>query len=151
MVKTESGYVYKPIECGWALEFKIAGSLGKTGMWQCVLGRESLMIYGSSGPAGKFFTEVLRGLPDFLGISDFPGDMDHESRANLMLSPAQKGIFMMTSADRWEIYPPESAERMEDLREAAENLVDHVFGYLRSDHFMPVAGPASVWRFIISA
>lgn len=151
MTKTESEYVYDPNECGWSLEFKIAGSLGKTGMWQCVLGRESLMIYGVSETAKVFFTEILKGLPDFLKVSDVPGDMDRDSVLNLILGPGQKDVFMMTSADRYDLYAPGSAEKMEKLRETAENLVDYVFGYLRNGRFMPVAGPASVWRIIISA
>ena len=150
MLSGDSLRKYNPRNCGWALEFKIAGCSGRAGMWQCVLGRESLMINGVSGPAHDFFSGFLLGLPSFLEVSELPGDIDRDSLLNLNLGPDIKCLFMMTSADRYDIFMENQTNRMLLLRELAENLIDHVFGYLRPGHFMPVAGPAAVWRIIMA-
>lgn len=142
--------VYEPRSCGWAMEFKVAATQGRVGMWECVLGRNSLMILGAEKVATPFFEQFLQGVPEALKVPYRPGDIDPGSKGHLNRGPGSMSIFVMNSLDDYSWLPPDKLGSIKELREKAEDMVDYVFGYLGKGRFKPVAGPAAAWRIIMS-
>lgn len=132
---------------GWAIELRLNDREGGVGMWQCILGRESVIPNYLLDDVENLFRSLLAfGVPDFLHIPEVPGDADLDILDHLCLGPATQVIFSLSAEDRRSLKTYKQREAVEYVLTRAENVIDGFLEQGDIQKYRPVAGPAALWR-----